>query len=526
MEITPNGTNLTMALLDLPVELVDHILYFSILSRSVARAFRLKFVCSMLDILTLADISRLKLPAAPFYASFNRVLFHTGLLDIWASDGSSHPCVIEQYHSGDTLRHEYMLFNCRNLPDPSLWRFAEIRDVAGVLLRHFETQEEGTHRDLSFDAILDRLCTLGLNGGGKASNTGRFDSGGRRLVFPPLDPGSSLLPAATYFGCESLVRDLLGQGQDPVSRNYLFPSPIYIAARTGQAKLLELMQESLPNFEDPNPTIKWTDFRSKIGPGSLEGAAIRGDVDMARLALYPPSRTIQPSDANVPGDGAGAGSGSDDTTTNSALVLGVEPGSVAQDSKLGRYITRSMFLARSPDVYQYLRSFFGRELHSQLNDNILAPRAAAGDIVMVRHLLEMGADPSPKDTDIRGPPLMRAVGGWHEDVVDILLEHGADPNELGGFRHGTVLTWAASAGSMRLLRKLLDAGVDIGTKDGFTLRSAIRREHTAMVKMLLGRVKHREANRRAKLKDARDKGLESMVELLEPWALSGEAPES
>ena len=67
-----------------------------------------------------ADLPHLKLPAAPFHASFNRVLFHTGLLDICASDGSSHPCVMQQHHSGDTLRHEYLLFNCRNLPDTSL----------------------------------------------------------------------------------------------------------------------------------------------------------------------------------------------------------------------------------------------------------------------------------------------------------------------------------------------------------------------------------------------------------------------
>ena len=119
---------------------------------------------------------------------------------------------------------------------------------------------------------------------------------------------------------------------------------------------------------------------------------------------------------------------------------------------------------------------------------------------------------------------MLAVRGWHEVVVDLLLEHEADSNELGGFRRGTVLTWAASAGSMRLLRKLLDAGVKIDGKDGFTSRFAIRREHTDMVKMLLGilPVPHWEGWRRAKLKDAQDKGLESIFELLEPWDLGGE----
>ena len=198
-------------------------------------------------------------------------------------------------------------------------------------------------------------------------------------MFPSLDPGLSLLPAATYSGCESLVRELLCQGQDTVARSYLFPSPFYIASRTWQAKLLGPMPENLPDFEDPNPTREGADFRFKIGPGSLEGADIRGDVGMARLVLYPPSRAIQPSHAYITGDGdgagAGSGSGSVDNTTNPALALGVEPGSVAQDSELGHDIIRSMHLARSPDVYQYLQSSFSQELHSQINKSNLGPKA-------------------------------------------------------------------------------------------------------------------------------------------------------
>ena len=126
---------------------------------------------------------------------------------------------------------------------------------------------------------------------------------------------------------------------------------------------------------------------------------------------------------------------------------------MALSSPLGSYIRRGVSRARSPEVYQYLQSFLSQG-PSQLKKNMhLADMAAAGDSVMVRHLLAIGADPLPKDKDLRASPLMRAVRGWHEDVVDVLLEHGADPNEHCGFRRGTALTCAAMAGSMSLLRK-------------------------------------------------------------------------
>jgi hypothetical protein len=56
--------------------------------------------------------------------------------------------------------------------------------------------------------------------------------------------------------------------------------------------MLQLLQESLPDFEGTSGRVR---FRGKIGPGSLGGAAIRGDMDMVRLSLYPPSRNL-PSD--------------------------------------------------------------------------------------------------------------------------------------------------------------------------------------------------------------------------------------
>ena len=107
---------------------------------------------------------------------------------------------------------------------------------------------------------------------------------GRRVALSP-NPGLNLLSAATYFGCKPLVQDLFHQGYYPLDNNELLPCPMCIAAWSGKADLLQLMQQALPDLEGPSPTQPYAYFRSKIGPGSLEGADSWGDIDMVRLAL-------------------------------------------------------------------------------------------------------------------------------------------------------------------------------------------------------------------------------------------------
>lgn len=326
------------------------------------------------------------------------------------------------------------------------------------------------------------------------------------------NPGLNLLSAATYFGFQALVRDLVGQGHDPLSDNKLFPSAMYVAAWTGRADILQVLQEVLPHLEEPGPDRPYDRFRSKIGPGSLEGAASRGDVDMVRLALYPPSRNIQPPDANS-------------TVSGSELVIGHKPGFIDPGSDLGRYIISGMRLARSPEVYDYLKSFLADNLPSDMVTSHLSLKAGAGDLVMVQHLLDTGADPSPLEGCYTGTPLMHAVKGWHEDVVDLLLEHGADPNHRGDFTRGTILTAAAGAGSISLLRKLLDAGVEIDLKkDAWTGAKAVKKEHTAIVEILMESGVYREHQFRVNIQNAQKDGLDSMVELLERWRLKLMSP--
>ena len=453
--------------------------------------------------------------AESFYIAFKPVLFDTRALDDAGCSENIRYWHVRKYHGADTLRHDYLVFTCRNKTDESVGRFVEIRNVANALFRHCKAQDH----DLNLDAVLDGLCWLALERGTKypGRRQGWDSHCGRENEFP--NPGLNLLSAGTYFGCVSLVRNLLGQGYDPTEDNNLFPAPMYLAAWTGRADMLQLMQEHLPEFEDLDPSNPWVDFHSKIGPGSLLGAVVRGDMDIVRLALYPPSRIIPPLDDDDDDDKEK--NEKKETVPNPMLVLGEKPGSVLVGSKLCAYIAQGMRRTRSPEIYEYLQSFFNQtEVDPDTKNYDLAKKAEAGDIVMVRHLLETGADPADKKKIHGGPPLVHAVRAWHEDIVDLLLEHGADPNERGKYRLGTPLTAAAKAGSMVMLRKLLHAGAKIVKADTMTLRYAVKLEHTAMVELLLRMGAGGKRGRRQILETARDRNLESMVDILKRWGVS------
>ena len=142
---------------------------------------------------------------------------------------------------------------------------------------------------------------------------------------------------------------------------------------------------------------------------------------------------------------------------------------------------------------------------------------------MVRHLLDAGADTrgtSGRNTN----PLVEACRRCHEDIVDLLLERGADPNFGGNaeiVQGSNPIAVAAASGSLPIVRKLLDHGADLCQDDmdikmGFhALDAAVHLEHTDMMKFLLaagadlGGIYGETI-----LRSALSQGLDSMVEIL------------
>ncbi|TDZ54225.1 putative ankyrin repeat protein L63 [Colletotrichum trifolii] len=103
-----------------------------------------------------------------------------------------------------------------------------------------------------------------------------------------------------------------------------------------------------------------------------------------------------------------------------------------------------------------------------------------GSLDMARHLLD--------DAGVVLGDESRALGAaaraGHEEVVDLLLRRGADPNGEGLMR-GVPMLAAVSGGSLAIVKKLAGRGAVLSTHTDEAVELAISLEHTAMVVYLL-----------------------------------------
>jgi ankyrin repeat protein len=85
-----------------------------------------------------------------------------------------------------------------------------------------------------------------------------------------------------------------------------------------------------------------------------------------------------------------------------------------------------------------------------------------------------------------GSALQAAAENGSEQVVQLLLDAGADVNIIGGY-FGSALQAAAANGGEQVVRLLLDAGADVnsvGGPYGSPLQEAVKNDHTNISKLL------------------------------------------
>ncbi|KAK6951889.1 hypothetical protein Daesc_006414 [Daldinia eschscholtzii] len=455
-----------MHLLDLPVELMHMVLLEAIISRGVTRALRLKLVCKQ------------------FYNCFQPALFESRVLDdfgviplykdlkfmeLWY--------VRKQYGAAD-LWHSYLVYRVLNENDIENINVRFPVEI-GRLAEHFCCQTEA-----GYMKMINTLCWLALER--YVETLGGWEE--RLHDGEDLNLGQSLLSLAAYLGNLTLAERLLSEGHCPTVDNHLTPSPMQLATWAGNVDMLKLFQEYLPDFEDIS--FELNSWRSKTGPGSIKGATMRGDINILRLAIYPPSRAIPDSDG----------------------FAGYPYGHVDPFSKQGRDLQSALLCAKNPATFQYIQAFFE---DSKLDNQYLLVRyAELGNVDMVRYLLDQGADINGGEK-LNCNPLSCAARYWHEDVVDLLLERGADPNYQTMQQRGSPLRAAAMSGSLSIVRKLIDKGAKPAKNDWWPLLEALRLEHTAMATLLLDLNIADAAARSRILQKTLDLGLESMAQLLQ-----------
>ncbi|KAM3065336.1 hypothetical protein ACMFMG_011540 [Clarireedia jacksonii] len=453
-----------MPLLDLPAELLHKVLLHAVLAREVKRALRLRLVCKR------------------FCQEIQSALFESQLLDSFYTWKVLSDWYIENDHGASKFWHSYLVYKVQSGAPQR--RFLDILQVAQRVCQE-------TSADLV--TTIENLCWPALQEGTNPSNDNC------KLENMPTDPELDLLCAAAYLNIIPLAKRLLAEGYCPSDDSVLFSSPMRLAAWAGNTQILEMFQEHLPELDAFDPPSMTGNWMGKLGPASMIGAAIRGDINMLRIAVYPPSRT----------------------TPESTDFMGESFGKVNRYSKTGNPLSLVQGITRDVEVYKYLGNFFG---NNDLMSITLAKHARLGNLEMVRYLLDIGADIRGSDGR-NSNPLVEACRRCHEDVVDLLLERGADPDFDGDenrLQGESAIAMAAKAGSLTIVRKLLNHGVDLSRDRmsmGFTvgykaLDGAVQAEHTTIVKLLLESGIDLEYYKEPIIKKALSEGLDSMAELL------------
>jgi ankyrin repeat protein len=139
------------------------------------------------------------------------------------------------------------------------------------------------------------------------------------------------------------------------------------------------------------------------------------------------------------------------------------------------------------------QSFQARKQQAKLNKQLIQA-VGDGDATEVAKLLAMGADVNARG-EINLPgisteenlAIYAAAYLKHNEIVQKLIQHGADVNTAGGI-FGSALQVAVRAGNEEGVEYLLEAGADVNAKGGrfgSALHQAALLENTEILKALL-----------------------------------------
>lgn len=125
-----------------------------------------------------------------------------------------------------------------------------------------------------------------------------------------------------------------------------------------------------------------------------------------------------------------------------------------------------------------------------VNKNGVTPLASASDngyVDMVEFLINSGADVNASRFDDHFTPLLYACQGGHLEVARVLLNNGAQVN-LHSIHRATPLMWAAAQGHQELCSLLIQHGAEINARcirGNTALMMATESGHIDIIKLLI-----------------------------------------
>lgn len=262
---------------------------------------------------------------------------------------------------------------------------------------------------------------------------------------------------AVLEGHLELVNYLLDQGAlDPSYRTYPFQEELTtMAIDRGHVEIAErlkayLAEPARQRFSGDNGEI---DYRRGTTSSRFESAVYNSRYDEVRLLLEKrPDLAKDPTYFWSEGILLFAAKQCDLRMMDILVTGGA---AFPQMSKWGRYY----YFERVDGARACLERGMDANHHSWHKVTLLHDMAHEGNAAKAQLLIDNGADINSVDEEYCSTPLGLAVRFGKEEMVDLLLEAGADTNAARA-EWATPLAWARSRGFDGLEKKLLAAGAD------------------------------------------------------------------
>lgn len=354
----------------------------------------------------------------------------------------------------------------------------ESAEVNSVDERETNSQQE-LEKDISVKKLLDSWLSV--------NHAGSTD-------------GRTLLATAAHEGSANITELLLAHGSNPLECDVHSQTPLTLASRQGHVKVLSVLLEWAKSQEHET-AMRIMEHVDNEGWTALRSAAWGGHTEAVRLLL----------DAGAEVDGCDT----EGRTALRAAAWGGHEEIVLTLLDFGAQVDKVDSKGRTPLIaaaymghHEAVEILLDHNAKVDLADGdgrtalsvaaLCVPTAAGvkgyGEVASL--LLERGADPGCRDNDGMTPLLLAAYEG-NDDVVELLLEAGADVDETAGPDGNvpaaaavTPLLAAAAMGHMKTVSRLLfwGAAVDAIDSEGRTaLCLAAARGSVEVVRSLLDR---------------------------------------